>query len=93
MSIFKNKNKEVNPLADFENAFINKKAKPDPVVKAGSIVLYVILVIAVIACVVMVTLEKKGIAATPVSEPTTVQIDPITDNAAVQNESLSEISQ
>lgn len=68
MSIFNKKGKAVNPMADFEKAFVNKKEKTNPVVKAGSIVLYVTLIVTVIACVFMAVLDKTGVAPSPLPQ-------------------------
>ena len=68
MSIFNKKDKAVNPMADFEEAFINKKEKQNPVVKAGSIVLYITLILAVFACIFMAVLDKTGVAPSPLPE-------------------------
>lgn len=63
--MFRKKDKAKNTATAFEKAFVIKKAKPNPVVKAGSIVLYLTLIIAVVACVLMAVLDKTGVAPSP----------------------------
>ncbi len=68
MGIFNKKGKAANSVTAFEKAFVNEKVKLNPVVKAGSIVLYVIIIIAVIACILMAVLDKTGVAPSPLSD-------------------------
>ncbi len=67
MSILNKKNKAVDPLTSFEKEFIQKE-KVNPVVKAGSIVLYVTVIVAVCACILMAVLDKSGVVPSPLSE-------------------------
>ena len=67
MSIFNKKDKSVDPLTSFEKEFIHKQ-KVNPVVKAGSIVLYLTVAIALCACVLMAVLDKSGVAPSPVPQ-------------------------
>lgn len=67
MNIFNKKNKDVDPLTSFEKEFIHKQ-KVNPVVKAGSIVLYATVIIAVCACILMAVLDKTGVAPSPLSD-------------------------
>jgi len=66
--MFKKKDKAANGTTAFEKAFVYKKVKPNPVVKAGSIVLYVTVAIAVAACILMAALDKTGVAPSPLSQ-------------------------
>lgn len=63
-------------MTAFEKAFVNERVKLNPVVKAGSIVLYIIIIIAVLACVLMAVLDKTGVAPSPLTDK-----DKTTDNA------------
>lgn len=66
MNILKKKNREADPLTSFEKEFIYKQ-QVNPVVKAGSIVLYITVVVAVCACILMAVLDKVGVAPSPLS--------------------------
>ena len=66
--MFKKKDKAAKGVTAFEKAFVQKKAKPDPVVKAGCIVLYVVVVVAVAACILMAVLDKTGVAPSPLAQ-------------------------
>ena len=68
MGIFNKKSKAANSVTAFEKAFVNERVKLNPVVKAGSIVLYIIIIIAVLACVLMAVLDKTGVAPSPLTD-------------------------
>ena len=67
MKILNKKNKAADPLTSFEKEFIHKE-KVNPVVKAGSIVLYITVIVAVFACILMAVLDKSGVAPSPLSD-------------------------
>ncbi len=86
MGIFSKKRKKTDSATAFEKAFVNEKAKLNPVVKAGSIVLYAIIALAILTCILMVALDKTGVVPSPL-----MQKDKVTDNAqSVDVESLPE---
>lgn len=67
MSIFNKKDKPADALTSFEKEFIHKQ-KVNPAVKAGSIVLYATVIIAVCACILMAVLDKAGVAPSPLPD-------------------------
>ncbi len=67
MKILNKKIKAADSLTSFEKEFIQKE-KVNPVVKAGSIVLYATVIIAVLACILMAVLDKSGVAPSPLSD-------------------------
>lgn len=71
MGIFKKDFKANDGVTDFEKAFINKKEKQNPIIKAGSIVLYVTVILAIFFCIIMAVLDKTGVAPSPSPEETT----------------------
>lgn len=66
--MFKKKDKSKKEITAFEKVFINKKAKPDPVVKIGSIVLCAVVLITAAVCILMTVLDKTGVAPSPLSQ-------------------------
>lgn len=67
MKILNKNNKTSDSLTSFEKEFIHKE-KVNPVVKAGSIVLYITVAVAVLACILMAVLDKSGVAPSPLSD-------------------------
>ncbi len=67
MKILTKNNKTSDSLTSFEKEFIHKE-KVNPVVKAGSIVLYITVAVAVLACILMAVLDKSGVAPSPLSD-------------------------
>lgn len=67
MKILNKSNKASDSLTSFEKEFIHKE-KVNPVVKAGSIVLYITVIVAVLACILMAVLDKSGVAPSPLSD-------------------------
>lgn len=63
--MFRKKDKAKNAATAFEKAFVLKKAKPNPVAKAGSIVLCATVIICILACIFMAVLDKTGVAPSP----------------------------
>lgn len=63
MGIF-NKGNKKDSITDFEKAFVQKE-KVNPVIKAGSTVFYLTVIIAVFACIFMFALDKTGVAPSP----------------------------
>ena len=58
-----------NEVTDFEKLYINPQEAVNPVIRMGSIVLYAIVIVAVLACMIMAVLDKTGVAPSPQSQP------------------------
>lgn len=54
-----------NEVTDFEKLYINPEENTNPVIRVGSLVLYVTVIVAVLACAIMAVLDKSGIASSP----------------------------
>ena len=67
MNIFNKKDKQADALTSFEKEFIYKE-KVNPVVRAGSVALYITVIVAVCACVLMAVLDKIGVAPSPLPD-------------------------
>ena len=65
----KRKAKPENEVTDFEKLYINPQEAVNPVIRMGSIVLYAIVIVAVLACMIMAVLDKTGVAPSPQSQP------------------------
>lgn len=57
------------PLNDFEELLHGKKEQSNPVIKGGSMVLYLTVAVAVLACVVMIALDLSGKTALGTGTP------------------------
>ena len=80
------------PLNDIEELLYGKKEKPNPVVKGGSMVLYLTVAVAVLACAVMLVLDLAGKTALGTQQPTDSKVE-VTDPIDVSSypESLQKL--
>lgn len=77
MKLFKKDNNDFSsaPLNDFEELLHGKKEKTNPIVKGGSMVLYLTVIIAVLACSVMLVLDLAGKTALGSQQPSEDKIE------------------
>lgn len=77
MSLFKKEKDDFfsAPLNDFEELLHGKKEKTNPIVKGGSMVLYLTVAVAVLACAVMLVLDLAGKTALGKEAPTDTKVE------------------
>ena len=91
MNILKNKKKSANKMTDFERVFVNKKEKPNPVIKAGCITLCATFLLALVICVVMAVLDKTGVAPSPLPTKDKTADKAVTVDVSQHPESLKKL--
>ncbi len=77
MKLFKKEKDEFSsaPLNAFEELLHGKKEKTNPIVKGGSMVLYLTVIVAVLACAVMLVLDLAGKTALGTEQPSESKVE------------------